>query len=135
MTEKAWRGTATSNGPCLGAQRRKECLSPEHVAAVGSQQAAVHCSGKMSGKRHCGGSLGVPCRTRSKEDRAQRGPLHVSCEGLAAAFAGSGGSDHVAACAILEEADPVSSKFIWTLQMPGELLPWRKLLQVQSAMA
>ena len=47
----------------------------------------------------------MPCMTRSREDRAQRGPLHVSCEGLAAAFAGAGGSDHVAACAILAEAD------------------------------
>ena len=46
----------------------------------------------------------MPCLRRSREDGAHRGPRHVSCEGLAAAFAGAGGSDRVAACAILEEA-------------------------------
>ena len=80
-------------------------VSSEDLAAVGSQEAAAHCCGKMSGKRQSGGRQGVVYGTSSKQDRAECHPLHVSCEGLAAAFAGAGGSDHVAACAILEEAE------------------------------
>ena len=110
-------------------------VSSEDLAAVGSQEAAVHCCGKMSGKRQSGGRQGVVYGTGSKQDRAECHPLHVSCEGLAAAFAGAGGSDRVAACAILEEADARLVKFICTFQTAGELLPWRKVLQAQSTMA